>query len=74
LAATTTGAVVGVENAIRLLVDIPNKARDILGIMVDVSLFEEDGKEFVQIAVEAYPNPIRSSSSRIRIFWRSCIS
>ncbi|HEX6898831.1 MAG TPA: ATP-binding protein [Thermoanaerobaculia bacterium] len=30
------GAVAGVENAKKLLVDIPNKVRDILGIMVDV--------------------------------------
>jgi ATP-dependent DNA helicase RecG len=53
-----TGTVVGVENAIRLLVDIPNKVRDVLGIMADVSLFEEHGKEFIEISVEAYPNPI----------------
>jgi hypothetical protein len=48
----------GKNPAVRLLVDIPNKVRDILGIMVDVHLFEENGKEFVQIGVEAYPNPI----------------
>jgi ATP-dependent DNA helicase RecG len=53
-----TGKVVGVEDTVRLLVDIPNKVRDILGIMVDVNLFEENGRELVQIAVEAYPNPI----------------
>lgn len=29
------GKAVGVENAARLLVDIPNKVRDILGIMVE---------------------------------------
>jgi predicted HTH transcriptional regulator len=52
------GKVVGVEDAARLLVEIPNKVRDILGIMVDVNLFEESGKEFVQIGVEAYPNPV----------------
>ena len=38
------GGVVGVEDAARLLVDIPNKVRDILGIMVDVNLFEENGR------------------------------
>src|SRR4051812_33655379 len=32
------GRVVGVEDAVRLLVDIPNKVRDTLGIMVDVNL------------------------------------
>ena len=55
------GQVVGVEDAVRLLVDIPNKVRDILGIMVDVNLFEENGKEFVQIGVEAHPKIGRAS-------------
>jgi predicted HTH transcriptional regulator len=32
------GEVVGVKDASRLLQDIPNKVRDILGIMVDVSI------------------------------------
>ena len=62
------GAVIGVENAVKLLVDIPNKVRDILGIMVDVNLLEESGKEFVQIAVEPYPNPI---SYRGEYYYRS---
>jgi ATP-dependent DNA helicase RecG len=49
------GMVVGVENASRLLVDIPNKVRDILGIMVDVNLLEEAGEDFIEILVEPYP-------------------
>lgn len=36
--------VVGIENARKLLEDIPNKVRDALGIMVDVNLLEADGK------------------------------
>jgi len=32
------GVAVGVEDARRLLEEIPNKVRDILGIMVDVNL------------------------------------
>lgn len=52
------GAVVGVENAGRLLADIPNKVRDILGIMVDVHLREEVGEKFLEIAVEPYPYPV----------------
>ena len=38
------GEVVGVENARRLLEEIPNKVRDILGIVVDVNLRQADGK------------------------------
>ncbi|OGH59576.1 MAG: transcriptional regulator [Candidatus Lindowbacteria bacterium RIFCSPLOWO2_12_FULL_62_27] len=52
------GKAVGVKNAAKLLEDIPNKVRDILGIMVDVNLREESGKETLEIAVEPYPYPV----------------
>ena len=52
------GSVVGIDNAGRLLVDIPNKVRDILGIMVDVNLRKEAGDEFLEILVEPYPYPV----------------
>jgi predicted HTH transcriptional regulator len=38
--------------------DIPNKVRDILGILVQVNLREETGKEYLEIAVESYPYPV----------------
>jgi ATP-dependent DNA helicase RecG len=52
------GVAVGVSDAARLIEEIPNKVRDILGIMVAVNLRQEGGKELVEIEVEAYPNPI----------------
>ena len=52
------GIVTGVDNAGRLLEEIPNKVRDILGIIVDVNLITEEGKEYLQIAVEPYPYPV----------------
>lgn len=52
------GQAVGVANAARLLEEIPNKVRDVLGIMVDVNLLVEDGKELLEIVVEPYPSPI----------------
>ncbi|MCC6497024.1 MAG: putative DNA binding domain-containing protein, partial [Propionibacteriaceae bacterium] len=52
------GVVVGVASAARLLVDIPNKVRDILGIVVGVNLHEEAGKEWLEIVVEPYPYPV----------------
>ena len=39
--------VVGVENSKKLMEDIPNKVRDVLGIVVDVNLHEEDGKDYL---------------------------
>ena len=52
------GKTVGVENAKRLLTEIPNKVRDILGIMVNVNLREEAGKEYLEIVVDPYPSPV----------------
>lgn len=52
------GAVVGVANAKKLLEDIPNKIRDLLGIIVDVNLRIEQDKELLEIVVEPYPYPI----------------
>ena len=52
------GVAVGVNNAKKLLEDIPNKVRDLLGIMVEVNLRQETGKEYLEIVVEPYPYPI----------------
>lgn len=52
------GVAVGVKNARKLLEDIPNKIRDVLGIMVEVNLREEADKELVEIVIESYPYPI----------------
>ncbi|MCS2660734.1 hypothetical protein NXW67_13365 [Bacteroides fragilis] len=38
--------------------DIPNKVRDVLGIIVDVNLLEENGLEYIEIVVPPYSNPI----------------
>jgi ATP-dependent DNA helicase RecG len=52
------GKVIGLTNAAKLMEDIPNKVRDILGIMVDVNLREEAGKHYLEIIVEPYPYPV----------------
>lgn len=62
------GAAVGVEGAGRLMEEIPNKVRDILGILVDVNLRTEDGKDLIEIRVEPYPSPI---SYKGEYFYRS---
>ena len=46
------GIVAGVDNAKKLLADIPNKVRDILGILVDVNLKIDKGQEVLEILVE----------------------
>lgn len=52
------GKVVGVADADKLLEDIPNKVRDVLGIIVDVNLLEENGLKYIEIDVPPYSNPI----------------
>jgi ATP-dependent DNA helicase RecG len=52
------GEVVGVPHAARLLEDIPNKVRDILGIVVAVNLYNQAGLDWLEIVVDAYPSPI----------------
>lgn len=52
------GVVVGLPDAARLLEEIPNKVRDVLGILVDVNLREDGGKEWLEIVVEPYPYPV----------------
>lgn len=48
------GEVIGVSDAARLLVDLPNKMRDLLGIIADVDLLEEEDNQYVRITVEPY--------------------
>ena len=52
------GVAVGVADARKLLEDLPNKIRDVLGIMADVNLVKKSGKELIEIRVEPYPTPI----------------
>lgn len=52
------GEVVGIDNAKKLLEDIPNKVRDILGILVEVNLQETEKGVFLEIIVEPQPFPV----------------
>ena len=53
-----SGTIVGINNAQKLLEDIPNKAKDILGVVVDLQMITDNEKEYLQIQVEAYPYPV----------------
>jgi ATP-dependent DNA helicase RecG len=52
------GNVVGLNNSKKLLEDIPNKTRDVLGILVDVNLHETKDGDYIEIVTEAYPYPV----------------
>ena len=53
-----SGKVIGIGNSKKLLEDIPNKVRDILGIIIDVNLLQKDDLEYLEIVTTAYPSPI----------------
>lgn len=52
------GKVVGVPDAKKLLEDLPNKIRDLLGILVEVNLRTEGGREYLDVVTPPYPSPI----------------
>ena len=52
------GKTIGVENAEKLLEDLPNKIRSTMGVVADVNLKKENGLDFIEITVPAYPNII----------------
>lgn len=62
------GTPVGVAKAKALMEAIPCKITDTMGIIADVNLLEEDGKDIIEIRVEKYPSPI---SYHGRYFYRS---
>ena len=52
------GNVCDLKDVKKLMEDIPNKVRDVLGIVVDVNLHRKEGKEYLEIVTNAYPYPV----------------
>jgi len=52
------GKVTGIDNHEKLLEELPNKFRDILGVYAEVNLQEEKGKHYLEIIVPRYDVPI----------------
>ena len=52
------GRVVGIADAKRLLAELPNKIRDLLGIIVEINLRHEGDAEYLDVVTPAYPSPI----------------
>lgn len=62
------GNIKHLDNARKLLEDIPNQVKDVLGLMVDVNLHSKNGQDYIEILVEPYPFPI---SLRGKYYYRS---
>lgn len=52
------GFVSGISDSRKMLEDIPNKIRDILGIIADVNLLTQDGTEYIEIFVSPSSYPV----------------
>ena len=53
-----SGNIVGVNNAKKLLEDLPNKITTVLGIVAEVNLHETEQGDYIEIVVEPQPNPV----------------
>lgn len=62
------GNVVGVADYKKLMDEIPNKVKDLMGILVDVNLHDERGLYWLEIITQPYAVPI---SLRGRYYYRS---
>jgi len=63
-----SGNIVGVDDYINLMDEIPNKIKHNLGITAEINLLEENEKHFIEIIVQSYSVPI---SLRGRYYYRS---
>ena len=52
------GNVVGVKNVKKLLEELPNKITTILGIVAPVNLHQTEQGDYIEIIVDAHPNPV----------------
>jgi len=52
------GEIVGVSGSKKLLEDIPNKVQTTMGIIVDVNLLIDDGKDYIEIITTPSSFPI----------------
>ena len=52
------GHAVGLPQARKLLEDLPNKVRELLGVVVQVNLRTEGGHPVLELVTAAYPTPI----------------
>ena len=62
------GSVCGVANAAKLLADLPNQINQATGVLAEVNLLNEDGKEYISIHINASTQAIAYKS---KYYYRS---
>lgn len=62
------GNIVGIADYKKLMGELPNKIRDVLGVMVEVNMLQDKGRHYIEIIIPPYSVPI---SFRGRYYYRS---
>ena len=57
------GVPIGLQNARKLMEDLPNKIRDAMGVVVNINLHQQDDKDYIEIEVPPYPVAISCKGS-----------
>ena len=52
------GNITGISDVKKLAEDLPNKVKDILGVLVDVNIKNDLGKDYLEIITDGYPYPV----------------
>ena len=52
------GNITGISDVKKLAEDLPNKVKDILGVLVDVNIKNDLGKVYLEIITDGYPYPV----------------
>jgi ATP-dependent DNA helicase RecG len=63
-----TGEPRHLTNAKKLLEELPNQVRDLLGLTIDINFHTENSNDYLEVVVEPYPFPI---SLRGKYYYRS---
>ena len=59
------GNIVGVQNAVKLMEDLPNKITSVLGIIADVNLHETEKGDYIEVVVEPQQCSRNTASSEL---------
>ena len=62
------GIIIGLADAKKLLEMLPNKIRSLTGVLADVDIHTETGRQYISINVKPYPAPV---TYRGRYYYRS---
>jgi ATP-dependent DNA helicase RecG len=52
------GIVVGIDNSKELLEELPNTVRHALGIVPSIELFDDNGKQYIAVTIDASGTPV----------------